>query len=109
VEGFLKNKLTTSKTKSKLKKYLFKELCIKSGLINEVDLAKLYGQEIDVPFIEIDPSAVSISVLKRLSEEISEQYSAVVFDTENGALKVALEDPDDVQATNFFKKNWALI
>ena len=92
------------KSQEQAQKKSLQDLAIKSGLIGEIDLAKLYGQAIDVPFVEISPNAVSMSILKKLPGDIAEQYGAVVFGVENGITQVALEDPDDVQTTNFLQK-----
>src|SRR5262249_27502534 len=72
------------KQRTKEKKPL-QDLAIKSNLISEKDLTKLYADEIEVPLIEINPKDVKKDVLKQLPERIARQYNAVVFDTdENG-------------------------
>ncbi len=73
--------------------------------ISEKDLIKLYAQEIDIPFVELNAREIKHEVLKQLSERIARQYNAVVFDIdENDTKLVAMEDPDDIQALNFLQK-----
>jgi type IV pilus assembly protein PilB len=81
------------------------DLVIKSEMISEVDLTKLYAKEIDLPFIEIDPKEVKREVLKLVPERIARQYGAVLFNIDkDGVKELAMADPDDVQAVNFLKK-----
>ncbi len=81
------------------------ELAIRSNLINEFDLTKLYAQEIDVPFAELKTSELNHDVLGLLPERIARQYRAVVFGVgKDGYKLVAMDDPDDIQAINFLQK-----
>lgn len=81
------------------------DLVIKSNLLSERDLTKLYADEIEVPFVELNGREVPLDILKKLPERTARQYNAVVFGAEkDGTLLVALEDPDDIQALNFLRK-----
>ena len=81
------------------------DLAIKTNLISEKDLTKLYSDEIEVPFVELNGKDIKDELLKKLPERIARQYNAIVFDTdENGNVSVAMEDPDDIQALNFLRK-----
>ena len=81
------------------------DLAIKTNLISEKDLTKLYSDEIEVPFIELNGKDIKDELLKKLPERIARQYNAIVFDMdENGNVSVAMEDPDDIQALNFLRK-----
>jgi type IV pilus assembly protein PilB len=83
----------------------FQDIVIKTDLLTEKDLTKLYAEEIDVPFIELKAADIKADVLKLLPEKIARQYNAVVFDVETDGVKmVAMQDPDDVQAVNFLRK-----
>jgi type IV pilus assembly protein PilB len=83
----------------------FQDLVIKNNLLTEKELTKLYADEIEVPFIELKATDVKADVLKLLPEKIARQYSAVVFGVESDDTKlVAMQDPDDVQALNFLRK-----
>ncbi|HJQ09374.1 MAG TPA: GspE/PulE family protein [Candidatus Saccharimonadales bacterium] len=81
------------------------ELAIKNDLISEQELIKLYADEIEVPLAEFDAKSIKKEVLESLPERMARQYHAVVFGAdETGALLVAMEDPDDVQARNFLQQ-----
>lgn len=81
------------------------ELVIKNGLINEKDLTKLYADEIEAPFVELNAREIKRDRMKLLPERIARQYNAVVFDVDKkGDKLVAMEDPDDIQAINFLQK-----
>ncbi len=81
------------------------DLVIKNGLLSEKDLTKLYADEIEVPFVELNAREIKHDKLKLLPERIARQYNAVVFDVDKQGTKfVAMEDPDDIQAINFLQK-----
>jgi len=80
-------------------------LAVKSNLITEDDLIKLYAKEIDVPMAAFDAKNIKKETLKTLPERMAHQYRAVVFDEgKKGEKMVAMEDPDDVQARNFLQQ-----
>lgn len=81
------------------------ELVLQNNLLSEKDLTKLYADEIEVPFIELNASEIKHDTLQLLPERIARQYNAIVFDTDKKGVKlVAMEDPDDIQALNFLHK-----
>ncbi len=81
------------------------EVVTQGNLVSEKDLTKLYAQEIDVPFVELNPQEIKRDTLQLLPERIARQYNAIVFDTnKEGGKLVAMADPDDIQALNFLYK-----
>lgn len=81
------------------------DLAIRNNLISEKDLTKLYANEIDIPFIELNGRNIKHDILILIPERIARQYNAVVFDIDNNDIKqIAMEDPDDIQAINFLQK-----
>ena len=86
-------------------KLSFQEIAIKSNLISEKDLTKLYAAAIDVPYIELNPKEIKREVLKLIPERIAKQYNAVLYGIgTDGSKLLAMDDPDDIQAVNFLKK-----
>ena len=78
---------------------------VRSNLLSEKDLTRLYAAEIEVPFVELNARDIKHETLKLLPERIARQYNAIVFDVgKDGAKLVAMEDPDDIQALNFLNK-----
>ncbi len=81
------------------------DLAVKNNLITEKDLTKLYADEIEIPFIELNAKEIKHDILKLLPERIARQYNAVVFDIDDkGTKQIAMQDPDDIQALNFLQK-----
>jgi type IV pilus assembly protein PilB len=112
VEKLLKNsgKVTEEQTKGlrereASEKKPLQDLVIKDGLLSEKELTELYSKEIEIPMVELVAKEIKKDVLKILPERIARQYHAVVFDIDADGVKlVAMEDPDDIQATNFLHK-----
>lgn len=81
------------------------DLVIKNDLVTEDELTKLYAEEIDIPFVELNPKEIKTEILKLVPERIARQYAAIVFGiSETGAKQLAMSDPDDIQAVSFLKK-----
>jgi type IV pilus assembly protein PilB len=81
------------------------DLVIKNQLATEQDLTKLYALEIEVPYVEFNPKDIKLDILKQIPERIARQYKVVLFDVANDGNKlIAMEDPDDIQAINFLRK-----
>ena len=99
------DQLETLHQQAKTEKKPLQDLVLKSSLVSEKDLTKLYADEIDIPFIELNARDIKREVLRLIPERIARQYKAVVFDVaENGSKLMAMEDPDDIQAINFLQK-----
>ena len=92
------------KAQEKAQNKALQDLVLSNDLLSESELTRLYSEEINIPFAQISPGAIRMSTLKKLPEDIARQYSAVIFDEQDGIMHIALEDPDDVQTTNFLQK-----
>lgn len=102
---FSKDQLTALRQQDANQKKALQDIVIKENLLSEKDLTKLYAEEIDVPFEELNANEIKPEVLKLLPERIANQYKAVVFGVEGKDTKLlAMEDPDDIQALNFLQK-----
>lgn len=102
---FSAEQLTALREQETQEKKPLQDLVITSNMLTEKELTKLYADEIEVPFIELNAKEIKRDVLKTLPERIARQYRAVVFDKDKeSALSLALEDPDDIQALNFLHK-----
>lgn len=81
------------------------DVAITSHLIDEPALTKLFADYVDIPYIEIDPKEIASDVLQKIPERIARQYMAVIFKVDDdGLVHIAMNDPDDVQALDFIKK-----
>ncbi|HET7320685.1 MAG TPA: GspE/PulE family protein [Candidatus Saccharimonadales bacterium] len=100
-----KEQLAGLRQQEETEKKPLQDLAIKNNVISEKDLTKLYADEIEVPFIELNAKEIKREMLKELPERIARQYNAVVFEiAEDGTKQVAMADPDDIQAINFLRK-----
>ena len=99
------SQLAELKTTAERSKRTLQETIIEDKVLEERELAKLVGDYIETPFVEIEPKDIPDEVLKRIPEHIARQYNVVLFAVdEDGAPMLAMEDPDDVQALNFIQK-----
>ncbi len=99
------DELNNIKSQGDAEKKPLQDLVVSSGLISDVDLTKLYAEEIDVPFIDLNPKEIKREVLRLIPERVARQYNVVLFGLdEDGAQLLAMEDPDDIQALNFLQK-----
>ena len=97
--------LNELKQQAKSEKKPLQDLVVKSNLLTEKDLTKLYAEEIDVSYVELNAKEIKREILRLIPERIARQYNAVVLGVEDdGSKLLAMEDPDDVQATNFLQK-----
>ncbi|MDQ3123955.1 MAG: Flp pilus assembly complex ATPase component TadA [bacterium] len=86
-------------------KAALQDVAIKANLLSEKELTKLYAAEIEVPYVELEPKDIKREILKLVPERIAAQYQVVLYGVdETGTKLLAMEDPDDVQAINFLKK-----
>lgn len=100
-----KEKLNKLREEATAEKSSLQAMVIKNELIDEKGLVKLYSEEAEVPFIDLNPKEIKREVLRLIPERIAKQYNAVVFDVdEKGSKLLAMEDPDDIQAVNFLQK-----
>ncbi len=100
-----KEQLTSFREQVKTEKKPLQDIIIDSGSVSETDLTKLYAEEVDIPFVELNAKDIPSDVLKLIPERIAQQYRVVLFDVDaKGSKLLAMEDPDDVQALNFLQK-----
>ncbi|HXE10215.1 MAG TPA: ATPase, T2SS/T4P/T4SS family, partial [Verrucomicrobiae bacterium] len=100
-----KPQLASLREQAASEKKSLQSVVLKDGVLAEKDLVKLYGEAIEVPYVELNARDIKHETLKLLPERIASQYGAVVFDVdEKGTKLVAMEDPDDIQAINFLHK-----
>ena len=81
------------------------DLILQNKLIEESELVKAFADYTGIPFIQIDPKDISQDALAKIPERIARQYNIIVFKIDtNGKISLAMDDPDDVQAVDFIKK-----
>lgn len=97
--------LANLKKQAQSDKKSLQELVISSNLISEKDLTQLFAEEIEIPFIDLNPKDIQKETLRLIPERIARQYNVIVFNIEEDGTKLlAMEDPDDIQAISFLQK-----
>src|ERR1039458_2926989 len=77
-----KEQIKALREQEETEKKPLQDLVVKNKLLDEKELTKLYAEEIDVPFVELNAKEIKADVLKLLPERIARQYNAVVFGIE---------------------------
>lgn len=99
------DQLKTLKEQEEAEKKPLQDVVTANNIVTEKDLTKLYAEEIDAPYVELNPKEVKREILKLIPERVAKQYRVVVFGIEDdGSKLLAMEDPDDIQAISFLKK-----
>lgn len=81
------------------------EIILEQKITDEKTLVQAFSEYAGVPFIELNPQAVPVDVLKLIPERVARQYMAVLFKVDEDKVHhLAMEDPDDIQAVNFIQK-----
>lgn len=97
--------LEALKTESARTDKTLQDVVIEKNVITSRDLTKLYAEYAEIPYVEINPKDIASDVLTRIPERIARQYNAVIFKIDSdGAIHLAMDDPDDVQAVSFIQK-----
>ena len=85
-------------------KEAFLDVLYQKKVLSEVEFSKLYAKAIGVEFVELDGLTIPRDILDKLPERVAKRYQAVVFGEDEGHLKLAMADPDDVEAVQSIQK-----
>ncbi len=96
--------LTKLKKEQETTHHPLQDLVLQQQVLSDNDLIKQFAKYAGFEFVELDPTKISKEALALIPERIAKQYNAVVFNIIDGKKKLAMEDPDDVQAVDFLKK-----
>jgi type IV pilus assembly protein PilB len=100
--------LASLETEATNDKANIEELVIQQNITTDVELTKLFAEEIGIPFTEINVKELNKETLKQLPENIAKLYNMVVFagsiDDESEPRQIAMVDPDDLQAIDVLHK-----
>jgi type IV pilus assembly protein PilB len=84
------------------------EVVIRSNIVTDSELTKLFAEDIGIPFTEINAKELDREVLKQIPEKIARLYNMVVFagsiDDTDEPRQIAMEDADDLQAIDVLHK-----
>ena len=93
-----------AKTASELDREVV-DILIFRGFINEETVGSLISQYYGVPYANIKRHVVSNDILSLVPEKLAHNYHIFPFAKEGSVLKVAMEDPENVEAIEFVKRH----
>ena len=95
-------------TEAQNEKSNLEEYVVAQNITTDVELTKLFANEIGIPFVELNVKEMNKDVLKQLPENIAKLYNMVIFDgdpeDEKSSKSIAMLDPDDLQASDVLHK-----
>jgi type II secretory ATPase GspE/PulE/Tfp pilus assembly ATPase PilB-like protein len=77
---------------------------VRMGAITDKDLAMALAKQAEVPFIALSKTPVDPEAFRLISKETAENFLVVPFDVDNGTLRVAMENPNDVHALDMLRR-----
>lgn len=81
------------------------QVAIEKQTVSDATLTKLFAEYAGIPYVDLDPKEIQLDSLNKIPERIARQYNAILFKIDDDGVKhLAMEDPDDVQAVDFIKK-----
>jgi type IV pilus assembly protein PilB len=81
------------------------DLLVFRGLINEETISKLISDYFKVPFVNIKKVNIPQDVLDLIPEKMAKVYKIVPFEKDGKTLKIAMENPEDLEALEFAKRH----
>ena len=79
-------------------------ILVEHGNISEEYLAEILADYFGVKFIALKKITIPDEVLKEVTEEEAKSQKLIPFELKDGVLKVAMEDPGDLNTIDFLKK-----
>jgi type IV pilus assembly protein PilB len=76
------------------------------GLVTEVDIAKSKAEIFGIPFVDLGEVNITESVLGEVNVDSLNKYRAVPFERGKDFVKIAMQDPFDVQATQALQRKY---
>lgn len=84
------------------------DILIFRGLINQKTFSELIADYFKVPFASTEHMNIPDEILALIPERMARTYRIIPFESENGVLKVAMENPGNVEAIEFIKRHSGL-
>jgi type IV pilus assembly protein PilB len=85
------------------------DVLIFKGIISVDVLSKLISDYLKVPYVNLSHITISTEVLTLIPERLAQTYRMVPIAREGDNLKLAMEDPNNVEAIEFAKRHTGLI
>jgi|WetSurMetagenome_2_1015567.scaffolds.fasta_scaffold02060_9 type IV pilus assembly protein PilB len=84
------------------------DLLTERKIIGEEELARKAAEYFKVPFINLKEQTINKDALLNVPETIAVAHDLIAFDMVDGALKIAVLDPEDLEIFDFIRKKTGL-
>lgn len=84
------------------------DVLVEDGKISRDDLIHVLGYILGMPFVNLSQEKIDPQILQIIPEPIARRHNIVAYRKINGALEVAMLDPQDLEAIEFIKKKTKL-
>ncbi len=102
------DKLAALVEQANSEKLPLQEIVTRTNVLSDVEITRLYAEDIGIPFTELNTKELDREVLKQIPEKIARLYNMVVFagsiDAPDEPRQIAMEDADDLQAIDVLHK-----
>lgn len=85
----------------------FTELLLKKGLLRDEELGQLIAESEGFGFINLQQQEMSEGLFQEIPEVVARKRLAIVFEQSKEGLKVAMNNPDDLEFISFLKKKFS--
>ena len=85
------NKVLSVQQSSKGK--MFGDIVVELGYISEIDFTKVLAERLNVPYIDLASSPISLEAVKKIPEVIARKYTVMAISISGRRLTVATNDP----------------
>ena len=76
----------------------FGQVLVEKGLIDEETLTKAIAKQFGLQYINLDSTNISPETVKLIPEDLIKRYNVIPLGVDNGRLKLAIQDPMDLEA-----------
>ena len=86
----------------------FPDVLVAQGVLTPVQLQKARATILGVPFVDLTNQRIPLETLSLIPEALARKHHIVAFARTPSELRVALQDPEDLQAVDFVRKKTGL-
>ncbi len=72
---------------------MFGDIVVELGYISEIDFTKVLAERLNVPYIDLASSPISLEAVKKIPEAIARKYTVIAISISGRRLTVATNDP----------------
>ena len=80
------------------------DILVETKTVSNENLIKAMAISLNVPYIDLNNAKIDPNILNNIPNNLAKKYMAVAFGFTNGALTIAMTDPNNVQVIEFVEK-----